>query len=161
MTTVGTVGAQLTHGTLRFPRAHCTDRQEEHQATDSSSPTQAYRSPECTVFRKISFAVSPGLFAVWLIVDLQLLPFPAHAVWATAIKPSPPGLQTQAHSDVLFIRIVKIPQRNEEQRGCQGQRTKADMVFKFREQKKVTLLKPFLSPNFMLKEARHKRLHIT
>lgn len=160
MTTVGAVGAQLTHGTLGFPHAHCTDRQAEHQATDSSSPNQAYKPPECTVFRKISFAVSPGLFAVWLIVDLQLLPFPAHAVWATAIKPSPPGLQTQAHPNVLFTQTVKIPQRNEEWRDCQDQRMKVDKVF-LERQKKITQLKSFLPPNFMLKEARHIRLHIT
>lgn len=70
----------------------CMGRQSTKKETDLS-----YTHPGPTVFRKISFAVIPGQFGIRLIVDLQLLPFPAHAVWATAVKPSPPGLQTQAH----------------------------------------------------------------
>lgn len=80
------------------------------------TPTWAYWPLRRTVFRNISVAVSPGLFSIRLIIDLQLLPFPAHAVCAEVVKPSPPGLQTQAYVNVPLTRTIKIPQRNEEWR---------------------------------------------
>ena len=138
-----------------------TSRQNTKHATDSSYTQLGLLAPGHTVFRKISFTVSPGLFGVWLIVNLQLLPFPAQAIWAAAIKLSPPRLQTKAYSNALLTRTVNIPPRNEEQRGCkireQGQKRS------FQKAKKYNMVGPppprpqAKHKNCMLKEPRHKK----
>lgn len=118
-----------------------TGRQSTKHATDPPYTHAGLLAPGHTVFRKISFAVSSSLFGVRLVINLQLLPFPAQAFWAAAIEPSPPRLQTEAHSHVLLTLMVPIcPQSNEEQRGCkvreQGQERS------FRKQRKTPRLEP-------------------
>lgn len=135
-----------------------TGRQNTKHAADPSYTHPGLLAPGHTVFRKISFTVSSSLFGVRLVINLQLLPFPAQAFWATAIEPSPPRLQREAHSHVLLTLMVPIcPQSNEEQRDCQvreqGQKRS------FRKQRKTLRLEPLPpSPpqpkhkNFMLSE---------
>lgn len=69
--------------------------------------------PGHTIVRKISIAVSPGLFGIWLITDLKLLPLPGHAVWAAAVNPSPPGLQTKRIPIYCLPRPLRFPREVE------------------------------------------------
>lgn len=77
-------------------------------------PTSAWPTwpPGHTIFREISFTVNPSQFGVWLLVKLELLPFPARAIWSEAVKPPPLGLQTTSTPRELLTGAVKMATEN-------------------------------------------------